>query len=169
MKKLSRKWLVLDHYRLAIETRFEEYGVTVKVWKPRHMGVLPSYRMRYLMDDCARALHEKLVFGLAKSGWGVKNPDWGCWDAQVTVRYDPGRKCADIYICALLCRPFSREAAAYYGERSGLGPEDRMLLMWDSREFDREGGYETVYTVAPGAAKRIFQVLDDGDIAEGVI
>ena len=48
----------------------------------------------------------------------------------------------DIYICALLIRPFSEEARIHYDVRMGLSVWKRLLLMWDSRNFDVEGGYK---------------------------
>jgi len=42
----------------------------------------------------------------------------------------------------LLIRPYSEEALNHYGERMGLSVWKRLLLMWDSRQFDAEGGYK---------------------------
>lgn len=134
MKKLSKKWLILEHY---IQTaKIEKDGVTVRVWKPRFMGKLPALGMREIMNQAY-----KNYSYCTKVTWGTRHPDFGFWDAQIAECLDPHRKCADVYICALLVRPFSEEARKYYAERSGLEPMDRLVLMWDSRQFDADGGY----------------------------
>lgn len=134
MKKLSKKWLILEHYVQTAE--IEKDGITVRVWKPRFMGKLPAIGMREIMNQAYK--NYELCH---KVTWGTRHPDLGFWDAQIAECYDPHRKCVDVYICALLVRPFSEEARLYYAERSGLEPMDRLVLMWDSRQFDSDGSY----------------------------
>ncbi len=138
MKKLSRKWLILEHYIQTAEEVMD--GATVRLWKPKTMDRLPAYDMRSIMchyhDEYKRWYrHEKNV----KVCTG--NPDHGLFDAQTVIFHDPHRQCVDIYICALLMRPFSREAQDHYEKRMSLPAMDRLILMWDSRQFDREGNY----------------------------
>jgi len=136
MKKLSKKWLILDHYVQTAEITMD--GVAVRVWKPRFMGKLPALGMRGIMDQAFKNYNY-----CSKVTWGTRHPDMGFWDAQIAECFDPHRKCVDIYICAILVRPFSEEARKYYAERSGLEPMDRLVLMWDTRQFDADGGYKT--------------------------
>ena len=135
MKKLSKKWLILDHYIQTAEIEID--GITVRLWKPRFMGKLPAIGMRGIMVQASKHCDV-----LSKVSWGTRHPDYGFWDAQIAECIDPHRKCADVYICSLLIRPFSEEARKYYAERSGLEPMDRLVLMWDSRQFDADGGYK---------------------------
>lgn len=52
----------------------------------------------------------------------------------------------DIYFAALLIRPFSRQAHEWYEAHSLTSDAvSRLMLMWDSREFDSNGGYDTSY------------------------
>ena len=138
MKKLSRKRLILEHYVQTAEEVMD--GVTVRLWKPRTMDRLPAYQMRTVMchyyDD-----YKSYRRWEKKVRWLTGNPDWGLYDAQTVICYDPHRQCVDVYICSLLMRPFSHEAYQRYEERMSLPWEDRLLLMWDSRQFDREHGY----------------------------
>jgi hypothetical protein len=69
------------------------------------------------------------------------------WDAQTVYHYDPRGKAFNIYIAAILVRPFSREAYETYC-RTHDNIDDinqRLMLMWDSREFDRIGSYDQSY------------------------
>ena len=137
MKKLSRKWLILEHYVQTAEVMMD--GCTVRVWKPKTMGKLPAINMLDLMKAHRRSFDS---YSEGSVVWGTAHPDFGYWDAQVVCCEDPHRKVVDIYICALLMRPFSEEARKHYQDRSGLEAWDRMLLMWDSRQFDAEGGFK---------------------------
>jgi hypothetical protein len=69
------------------------------------------------------------------------------WDAQTVYHYDPRNKAFNIYIAAILVRPFSREAYDTYCRmhESIDDVNQRLMLMWDSREFDRIGGYDQSY------------------------
>lgn len=155
MKKLKRKDLILEHYRKAIEATVRDNvtgkDITVRVWKPKSMGKLPAYRMRSLMEckagDLGFYVNPDEYCGPKENGavWTTGNSDVGVWDMQTACRMDYRKSLVDIYVCALLMRPFSREALQHYDERMGLPVWDRMLLMWDSRQFDEEGGYDTDY------------------------
>ena len=164
MKKLSRKWLILEHYIRTAEEVMED--VTVRVWKPKTMDRLPAHDMRSVMR------HYRFDFGLYhddKVHWTTGNPDTGLYDAQTVVCSDPHRKCVDIYVCSLLMRPFSREAYQHYEERMSLPFMDRLLLMWDSRQFDREGGYPVAihgginYEGSPYTYEDLFRVINEKD------
>jgi hypothetical protein len=82
-----------------------------------------------------------------KTYWWFGNPDYGMWDAQTVYHYDPRHKAFNIYFAAILVRPFSREAYETYCRlhESIDDINQRLMLMFDSREFDRIGGYDQSY------------------------
>ena len=131
MKTFSKEKLILEHYVKATEEVMDE--VTVRVWKPKTMGDLSAIDLHSEMLSLRRQ-----VYGLSEVYWGTGNPDYGDWDAQMVYCADPHHMTVDIYICALLIRPFSEEAFNHYGERMGLSVWKRLLLMWDSRNFDAD-------------------------------
>lgn len=109
------------------------------------MQQLPAYNMlevigSYAEDDARWCAIEN------KAAWFYGNPDWGMWDALLVRYVDPRRKTLDIYIAAILVRPFSREAYDWYSRHHvGLEQVERLMLMWDSREYDRIHGFDTSY------------------------
>ena len=145
MKDLKLKDLVLEHYRKVYETEID--GVTVRVFKPRTMGKLPTYAMLDVLKS--RALDASRWHAVERSRkvqWWLGNPDVGVWDAQIVRRFDPKKMTLDIYFAALLIRPFSRQAFDWYSDHSLVSdPVARLTLMWDSREFDSNGCYDTSY------------------------
>ena len=183
MKKFKRKDLILEHYRKAIEATVSDNvtgdNITVRVWKPKTMGKLPAFQMRRIMEAEANNLSHYCnpsEYQLPKENgavWNTGNPDYWVYDMQTVKRMDYKKKCVDIYVCALIMRPFSREAATFYEQRMGLEPWDRLLLMWDSRQFDKEGGYDTSYRGISGwnnvwqCQEDLYRVVDEeSDIAE---
>ena len=155
MKNLKRKDLILEHYKLAVKATVIErdYEIVVRVHKPKTMGNLPAYKMLCLMQHAAHELpmyREPKDINAPREGsavWITRNPDYGLFDAQVVERMDFKHRCVDIYFCSLLVRPFSEEARLHYEKRMGLEPWDRLLLMWDSRQFDEDGGYDRRYGI----------------------
>lgn len=155
MRQLKRKDLILEHYKCAIKAtvidNVKGNEITVRVWKPKMMGKLPAYHMLKLMRNAANELYlyrrPQGIIGPKERGavYVTGNPDWGAWDMQTVTRMDYKRQTVDIYIAALLMRPFSQEAQKHYEERMGLDVWDRLLLMWDSRQFDEDGGYDTSF------------------------
>jgi hypothetical protein len=144
MKKIKMKDTILSHYQKVHELEMD--GITVRVWKPRTMQQLPAYHMREFV--CNRAEDYKRYMDYEdQSVWHAGNPDWGMWDAQTVYHCDPSHKTLDIYIAAILVRPFSREAYETYCRMHEAINEvnQRLMLMWDSREFDRINGYDTSY------------------------
>jgi hypothetical protein len=120
-------------------------GITVRVFKPRTMQQLPAYQMlSWIKTKTEDALY---IDAEGHAKWYMGNPDYGMWDAQTVYHYDPSHKAFNIYIAALLVRPFSREAYETYGRmhESIDDVNQRLMLMWDSREFDRIGGHDTSY------------------------
>lgn len=187
MKQLKRKDLILEHYVPAMKAtvidNVTEKEITVRVWKPKTMGTLPAYDMLTMMNYEADrlwgyAIPEHFVGPKDKGAvWVTNNPDHGAWDLQTVIRMDYKKQQVDIYVCALLVRPFSREAADHYEQRMGFDVWDRLLLMWDSRQFDEEGGYKPVAGYDfnhPDGDRRyksyddLYRVINEGsDIAEG--
>ena len=147
MKKIKMKDIILSHYQKVHELEMD--GFTVRVFKPRTMQQLPAHKMLLCIKSRAKdAIHYMKWDPEAKAGWRSGNPDYGIWDAQTVYHYDPSHKAFNIYIAALLVRPFSREAyETYCGFDSAIigDVNQRLMLMWDSREFDRIGGYDTSY------------------------
>ena len=142
--KIKMKDTILEHYQKVHELEVD--GITVRVWKPRTMQQLPAHQMlawiKNRVEDAAR--HMILE---QKNDWYLGNPDYGLWDAQVVYHTDPHHKTFDIYIAAIIVRPYSREAYDFYCQRH-TEIEDinqRLMLMFDSREYDRIHGFDTSY------------------------
>jgi hypothetical protein len=161
MKELKMKDLVLEHYRKVYETEMD--GVTVRVWKPRTMGKLPTYAMLGHLKVRARDASEWAAIERdRKVQWWLGNPDYGAWDAQLVRRFDPRKMTLDIYFAALLIRPFSKQAYDWYEAHSTVyDPVARLCLMWDSREFDRNGCFDTSFG-AYGNQKEVDKYLYSG-------
>jgi hypothetical protein len=144
MKKIKMKDIILSHYQKVHELEMD--GFTVRVFKPRTMQQLPAYKMlSWIKSKAEEAIHYMKTED--KADWQMGNPDYGLWDAQTVYHYDPRHKAFNIYIAAILVRPFSREAYECY-EQAHADIDDvnqRLMLMWDSREFDRIGGYDQSY------------------------
>ena len=142
MKKIKMKDIILNHYQKVHELVID--GVTVRVFKPRTMQQLPAYKMLSVIREYTRDVGHP--YGPDKAYWSYGNPDWGMWDALLVRYVDPRRETLDIYFAAILVRPFSREAYDWYTRYNhGLEQMERLMLMWDSREFDRIGCYDQTY------------------------
>jgi hypothetical protein len=144
MKKIKMKDTILSHYQKVHELEMD--GYTVRVFKPRTMQKLPAHEMlswiKYRAKDAIPYMKTE-----QKADWRLGNPDHGMWDAQVIYHYDPRGKAFNIYIAAILVRPYSREAYDTYC-RLHENIDDvnqRLMLMFDSREFDRIHGYDQSY------------------------
>ena len=144
MKKIKMKDTILSHYQKVHELEMD--GITVRVFKPRTMQQLPAHKMlEWIKFRAEEAIHYMIME--QKADWQMGNPDYGLWDAQTVYHYDPRHKAFNIYIAAILVRPFSREAYECYGQAHADIDDvnQRLMLMWDSREFDRIGGYDQSY------------------------
>lgn len=144
MKKIKMKDIILNHYQKVHEMEMD--GYTVRVWKPRTMQKLPAHMMLAWIKSRARDSVNYMI-AERQAVWDFGNPDFGMWDAQAVYHHDPRGKAFNIYIAALLVRPFSREAYEYYS-RCHANIEDvnqRLMLMWDSREYDRINGFDQSY------------------------
>lgn len=144
MKKIKMKDTILSHYQKVHELEMD--GYTVRVFKPRTMQQLPAHQMLDWIKDRAEDAIRYMIME-QKADWRLGNPDYGMWDAQTVYHYDPRNKSFDIYIAAILVRPFSREAYDYYCQQHEniMDVNQRLMLMFDSREFDRIHGYDTSY------------------------
>ena len=144
MKKIKMKDIILSHYQKVHELEMD--GFAVRVFKPLTMQQLPAHKMLEWIRSKAKDAIQYMMME-QKAVWGLGNPDYGLWDALTVYHYDPRHKAFNIYIAAILVRPFSREAYETYC-RQYEGIEDvsqRLMLMFDSREFDRIHGYDTSY------------------------
>ena len=144
MKKIKMKDTILSHYQKVHEIEMD--GYTVRVFKPRTMQQLPAHWMLGWMKNRAEDAIRYMIME-QKAEWRLGNPDYGMWDAQTVYHYDPRNKAFNIYFAAILVRPFSREAYDTYcrAHESIDDVNQRLMLMWDSREFDRIGGYDQSY------------------------
>ena len=137
------KDIILEHYQKVHELEMD--GLTVRVWKPRTMQQLPAYNMLDVIEGYAKDASGWCTIE-NKAEWFYGNPDWGMWDALLVRYVDPRRKTLDIYFAAILVRPFSREAYDWYNRHHvGLEQMERLMLMWDSREYDRIHGFDQSY------------------------
>ena len=142
--KIKMKDTILEHYQKVHELEVD--GVTVRVWKPRTMQQLPAHCMlewiKYRAGEAARYIAFE-----QKNDWYMGNPDYGLWDAQTVYHTDPRHKTFDIYIAAIIVRPYSREAYDFYCQRHTeiTDVNQRLMLMFDSREYDRIHGFDTSY------------------------
>lgn len=144
MKKIKMKDTILEHYRKVHEMEID--GLTVRVWKPRTMQTLPAYGMLEWIKERAKEAARYCIYE-QKNDWYFGNPDFGMWDAQVVYHTDPRHKTFDIYIAAIIVRPYSREAYDFYCSRHAEIEDinQRLMLMFDSREYDRINGFDTSY------------------------
>ena len=145
MKKIKMKDTILSHYQKVHELEMD--GFTVRVFKPRTMQQLPAHEMLQWIKYRAKEAIRYMIME-QKNDWRTGNPDYGFWDTLVVYHYDPRGKAFNIYIAAILVRPFSREAYETYCNFDIAHINDinqRLMLMWDSREFDRIGGYDQSY------------------------
>ena len=135
---------ILEHYQKVHELEVD--GITVRVWKPRTMQQLPAHNMLAWIKHRAGSAANYIAIE-QKNDWYMGNPDYGLWDAQTVYHTDPRHKTFDIYIAAILVRPFSREAYDFYCQRHAEIEDvnQRLMLMFDSREYDRIHGFDTSY------------------------
>ena len=137
------KDVILAHYQKVHE--LEMHGLTVRVWKPRTTQQLPATEMLSQIKHYAKDAADWCSWNDKATWWGG-NPDIGTWDALLTQYVDPRRKTLDIYFAAILVRPFSRESYDLYGDYMiDLNKTDRLMAMFDSREYDRIHGFDTSY------------------------
>ena len=81
--------------------------ILVRIYKPYTMGHLPVDLI--IME----AVSHKLNAGMPSKGhWSYIDANYGVWAAHI-VLHRHGRIC-DFYVCALLIRPFSKEALEEY-------------------------------------------------------
>ena len=144
MKKIKMKDIILSHYQKVHELEMDVY--TVRVFKPRTMQQLPAHEMLHWIKSRAEDAIRYMIME-QKADWRLGNPDYGMWDALTVYHYDPSHKAFNIYIAAILVRPFSREAYETYCRMHEAIDDvnQRLMLMWDSREFDRIHGYDQSY------------------------
>ena len=162
------KDIILEHYQKVHE--LDMHGMVVRVWKPRTMQQLPAQEMLTQIKHYAKDASDWCSWNDKATWWGG-NPDIGSWDAMLTQYVDPRHRTLDIYFAAILVRPFSREAYDRYGDLMlDLNKQDRLVAMWDSRNYDRFHGFDTSF----GAYKNqdevegwLYKVVNEGqDLAD---
>ena len=146
MKKIKMKDIILSHYQKVHELEMD--GFTVRVFKPRTMQHLPAYGMlEWIKERAGGAIRYMKWESDAKADWRMGNPDYGLWDALTVYHYDPRNKTFSIYIASIIVRPYSRESYETYCRQHEILEDvnQRLMLMFDSRENDRINGYDTSY------------------------
>ena len=167
MKKIKMKDTILSHYQKVHELEMD--GYTVRVFKPRTMQQLPAYKMLAWIKGKAK---DAILYMETenKAEWQFGNPDYGLWDALTICHYTPRFKLFDIYITSILVRPYSREAYETYSRQQEMIDDmnHRLMLMWDSREFDRVHGYDNVAQCPSVMAElgKMYQVDSEQDDIE---
>lgn len=135
---MKAKDIISKNYEIVATKQFGDK--VLNIWKPKTMQPLPQS----LVDDFA---DESLCSDYPVRGlrYGVGNPDWGEFDALVVI----GRHgwITELYVCSIIVRPFSEEADKYYSEHWPSEPAKRLAVMWDSRNYDKEHGYEPKNTM----------------------
>ena len=138
---MKREDIIKENYEYV--TCNYDGKILVRIYKPYTMGHLPVDLI--IME----AVSHKLNAGMPSKGhWSYIDANYGVWAAHI-VLHRHGRIC-DFYVCALLIRPFSKEALEEYDKSAKLEETDRLQLMWDSRNFDKENKYKPYYTVIGG-------------------
>lgn len=144
MKKIKMKDTILSHYQKVHELEMD--GIAVRVFKPRTMQQLPAHMMlhwiKYRAGDAIDWMKTENT-----TCWCFGNPDYGLWDAQTVYHYDPRGKAFNIYFASILVRPYSREAYENYCRQHECIEDvnQQLMVMFDSREFDRIHGFDTSY------------------------
>ena len=140
------KDIILSHYQKVHELEMD--GYTVRVFKPKTMQHLPAYKMlEWIKERAGEAVRYMKWEPDAKSDWRMGNPDFGLWDALTVYHYDPRNKTFSIYIASIIVRPYSRESYETYCRQHEILEDvnQRLMLMFDSREHDRINSYDVSY------------------------
>jgi hypothetical protein len=146
MKQIKMKDIILSHYQKVHEIEMD--GYTVRVFKPKTMQHLPAYCMlEWIKKRSGEAVRYMKWEPKAKADWSMGNPDFGLWDALTVYHYDPRHKLFEIYVASIIVRPYSRESYEAYCRQHEILDDvnQRLMLMWDSRENDRINGYDQSY------------------------
>lgn len=150
---MTTREVLSNYYELVMS---KECGKKVlNVYKGKDMCSLPaSFLYDYANPETICPNHP--VRGMKFS---TGNPDYGDWDAQI-VKVIHGYV-VDVYVCAILVRPFSKEAYDKYGSMMGMCAQKRAALLWDSREYDKVHGYvpESEKNVVKAKRKRVRPTL----------
>jgi hypothetical protein len=159
-----------ENYRLCLVTKIE--GILVRVFKPAGADRLPARDMRWVLSGYARTVNQSDALG-TPAHWFPGHPDMGAWDALTLIHAIPGKRTADVYFCAILCRPFSEAAHREYTRLSSFMEAGRRAKHpWDSRVFDRENGHTPKYDISfdptvPVTADDIEENVTGEDAANG--
>ncbi len=123
---MTKKEIIDSRYELVAELECD--GKKGSVFKAVTMFDLP----KSLIEDYAKpAIRHQYK---SVNGWWNHNPDYGEWDAFTIEHKTEGS--LDIYVCAIIVRPFSEEAGRVYENTLTFSPIDRLKLTFDSRVYD---------------------------------
>lgn len=127
---MTTKQILNDCYELV--TTKTCGSKVVNVYRATTMQELP----KSLIEDYADPL--QLCPDKPFKGFRLDAASRGCaeWDAQVVLAVHGS--IVDMYVCAILMSSCSKEAERYYVNLTGKKASERVGMMWDSRNFDRE-------------------------------
>lgn len=126
-----KKHDIIDKYYHMVYCGHTIDGVEISIYKPIDMMTLkPAIveRIRY----CSFTNMPNIVSG--GKNWNANNIDNGNFDAMLVACISQKR--VEIYICSLLCRPFSDDAQKLYESLFDLSLLDRLNTRFDSRVYD---------------------------------
>ena len=126
-----KKQEVIDRYYHMVYCGHTIDGADVSIYKPIDMMTLkPAIvnRIRY----CSFTNMPNIVS--SSKNWNSNNIDNGNFDAMLVACVSQKR--VEIYICSLLCRPFSDDAQKVYESLFDLSLLDRLNTRFDSRVYD---------------------------------
>ena len=126
-----KKQDIIDRYYHMFYRGHTIDSVDVCIYKPIDMMTLkPAIveRIRY----CSFINMPNIVS--SGKNWSVNNVDNGNFDAMLVACVS--KKRVEIFICSLLCRPFSDDAQKIYESLFDLPLLDRLNTRFDSRVYD---------------------------------
>lgn len=127
---MTKKEIIEHQYELVAEIEID--GEKGSVFKAVTMFDLPESLIEEYAKHAIRHQYQ------SDNGWWNHNPDWGEWDAFTVEHKTKDR--LDIYVCAIVVRPFSEEALKAYENPHTYTPMNRLMLRFDSRVFDKIHG-----------------------------
>ena len=117
-----------EHFRLLKSVK-KECGITVNIHVPKEgMGELPEQLVSYILDKDIE--YQGVCNDPEHIRWGGGNCDMGIFDALMAKHYT--KKKVDVYVCAILRRPFDKEDSETYGQIFLKDLKFRMTHIFDN-------------------------------------
>lgn len=124
---MSTKQVLNDCYERII-TR-ESDGMVLNVYRAMTMKSLPKSLTDYYNS------RSKDNYSLPYKGMRLETESVDFRDCEAQVLNVIHGKIVDVYVCAILVRPFGKDARKEYDDMMGRKPSERIRLMWDSRNL----------------------------------